>query len=95
MSSNVKLVITFLCGLLLGGAGVGFGLHCYIAHKVDHNNDPQHILDRLSKELDLNTEQKDRVSALLKQNDLVDALERVQAMRDDERCAILHEVFEG
>src|SRR5579859_7368043 len=66
MSSTWKYIITFLSGLLLGGALAGFGLHCYIGGKTAHDNDPQHLLERLSKELDLNAEQRDRVSALLK-----------------------------
>ena len=66
MSSLWKLIITFLSGLLLGGALVGFGLHCYIERKANQTNDPQHLLDRLSGELDLNAEQKERVSTLLK-----------------------------
>jgi hypothetical protein len=61
-----KSLAVFLTGLLLGGAVVGFGLHYYMEHRVNDSGNAEHILNHLSKELNLTEGQKNRVGALLK-----------------------------
>ena len=66
MTSWWKSLAVFLTGLLLGGAIVGFGMDYYMKHRVNDSNNPEHILNRLSKQLNLTEGQKNRVAALLK-----------------------------
>jgi hypothetical protein len=62
----LKSLTIFITGLLLGGSAVGFGLHAYMKHRVTQSGNADHILDRLSTQLNLSEAQKSRVSALLK-----------------------------
>ena len=68
MSSLWKPLSFFLCGLLLGGAAVGFGIHYTMKQKLANNGNSEHILNRLSEQLNLTEGQKTRVNALLKEN---------------------------
>jgi len=61
-----KFLAVFLTGLLLGGASVGFGLHCYMKQKMSAPASADQILNRLSKQLNLTEGQKNRVASLLK-----------------------------
>ncbi len=47
---------------------MGFGLHYYMEHRVNDSGNPEHILNRLSSQLNLTEGQKNRVAALLKVN---------------------------
>ena len=47
---------------------MGFCLHYYMEHRVNDSNNPEHILNHLSKQLNLTEGQKNRVASLLKVN---------------------------
>ena len=47
---------------------MGFGLHYYMEHRVNDSGNPEHILNRLSSQLNLTEGQKNRVAGLLKVN---------------------------
>ncbi len=57
---------------------MGFGMNYYMEHRVNDNDNPEHILNRLSKQLNLTEGQKNRVAALLK----VEA-PKMEALRKD------------
>ena len=66
MPSLLKSTAFFLCGLLLGGAAVGYGIHYTMKQKLANSGNADHILNHLSEELGLTEGQKTKVSALLK-----------------------------
>ncbi|HUO57521.1 MAG TPA: hypothetical protein VMV05_05030 [bacterium] len=67
MSSWWKFLVIFLSGLLLGGAITGYSIHCVITQKGVRSTDTDHILRRLSDQLDLTNAQRASVATLLKE----------------------------
>jgi len=78
LSPLLKSLTLFLTGLLLGGAAVGFGIDLYMQHRVTQSANTDHILDRLSVQLNLTEGQKNRVATLLKTE-----APKMQALRNE------------
>ena len=72
MNEKKKVVVSFVLGLVLGGAVVYTGLHFCYTHWKDHaikgfygGFDSQRMLDKLTHKLDLNLEQKVQIEKIL------------------------------
>jgi hypothetical protein len=88
-TTGIKFFIIFVVGLLLGSTATGL----YISHCMNrlwmNSGCHDHILDRISKKLDLSPDQKIKVDSILKAEDSAvnqlreDGREKFKAIRDN------------
>ena len=81
--NTLKCVLIFVLGLAVGLATGAWGFRYHAGKHFSMRPKTEHIMDRLTRELDLTMEQKEQVAALLEANKA-----RMDAIRDESRPRI-------
>jgi hypothetical protein len=64
MKPMFKLIISFVVGLLLGGAATGFYIHHCFARAWVNSGNHHHMLNRLTSELNLDADQQKQIGQI-------------------------------
>ncbi len=64
MNNNIKNIIIFVMGILIGCAGTGFYIHHCFSRAWMNSGDHHHVVEVLDRELNLSPEQKAQVAKI-------------------------------
>ena len=73
----IKPAALFLSGALIGSAVTTWGIHCSFENMRHHSGDSGYLLDRLTHNLDLTPDQKEKAAVLVKES-----IPKMDALRD-------------